>query len=96
MTGGAGADLFIFTGLDGNDVIADFSVAQGDRFLFTGLNGEFGYLGGDAFVAGAGSQARMVGNILQVDIDGNGASNMTVTLTGVGAGELSQTDFIFI
>ena len=37
LTGGNGADVFAYTGGDGNDAIIDFSTAQGDKVDLTGV-----------------------------------------------------------
>ena len=96
MTGGAGADVFIFASTDGTaDVITDWQIGV-DKLVFTGLSGEFTYLGSADFVVGAGSQARMVGDVLAVDTDGNGTENVSITMTGETDASLTQTDFIWI
>ncbi|MEH6542178.1 T1SS-143 repeat domain-containing protein, partial [Halopseudomonas sp.] len=82
LTGGLGADVFRFgVGESGNDVIADFSLAQGDILHLGGLlNGEENnsldnYL----------SFAEVGGNtVISVDTNGDGSgTDQTITLTGV-------------
>jgi len=98
LTGGAGADRFLFvSGPDGHSTISDFSSAQGDKLAFQGLlHGAFSYLGAAAFTAGGNSEARFAGGQLFVDTDGNGAVDITVTLTGItNASQIHASDFAF-
>ncbi len=105
ITGGTGADRFIFTSLDsGTDTITDFNglvsgVAEGDLLQFAGtlLVGEFAYLGTVAFNGGsANSEARMEAGSLFMDFDGDGTTDLTILMTGLVTEEqLLVEDFIF-
>ena len=103
LTGGNGADHFAFnTATSGVDVITDFNAlnggpAEGDMLEFTGLlNGTFAYLGSGAFTASGNTQAHVSGSQVQLDFDGNGVSDMSITLTGLtAASQLSALDFLF-
>lgn len=101
LTGGSGADHFVFsTATAGNDTITDFTSADGDRLVFTGLLvGTFVYRGDQAFTGGSdNSEARFdtLSSKFQIDTDGDGVANMTLTLTGLTApSQLSATDFIW-
>jgi Ca2+-binding RTX toxin-like protein len=102
MTGGAGADRFLFTSLSesatGNrDIIRDFDASM-DLIAFEGVahNG-FAWRGGSAFQKNGVTQARFEerSGTLTVDIDGNGAADFALTLTGVKLADLSASDFIW-
>ena len=104
QTGGTGADHFVFTtAVSGLDTIADFNAldggaAEGDVLEFVGLlRGTFAYLGSGAFTGGGlNTQARVSGNQVQLDFDGNGISDMSITLTGLtGPADLTALDFLF-
>ena len=104
QTGGDGADQFIFVSTtSGNDVIVDFNNldgqgAEGDLLVFTGLQvGVFDYVGAGAFTGGANnSEARVVGNQLQIDTDGNGTANIKILMTGLtSATQLTDSDFLW-
>ncbi len=109
LIGGAGNDIltggpdgendFIFANTNvGIDTITDFNTSDlhGDRLVFRGLlHGNFSYLGMAAFTAGGNSEALFAGGQLFVDTDGNGAADITVTLTGVNASQLHTSDFVF-
>ena len=105
ITGGLGADRFIFTGAgDDIDTITDFNglvsgVAEGDMLQFATslLAGEFAYVGAAAFTAdGTNSEARMSAGAVFMDFDGNGTSDLIILMTGlVTEDQLLVTDFIF-
>ena len=104
LTGGIGADQFVFlSASSGIDVIEDFNNldglgAEGDLLVFTGLLvGTFDYLGGAAFTGGSdNSEARVVGNQLQIDTDGNGTANIKIQMTGlVSDTQLTDSDFVW-
>jgi Ca2+-binding RTX toxin-like protein len=105
ITGGLGADRFIFTG-EGDDIdtITDFNglvsgLADGDKLQFAAslLAGEFAYVGAADFTADdTNSEARMSAGSLFMDFDGDGISDMTILMTGLATEEqLLVTDFIF-
>lgn len=65
---------------------------------FSGLLiGTFAYMGGAAFSGGSdNSEARVVGTQLQVDVNGDGATDILITLSGLtNAGQLSTMDFMW-
>ncbi|MDT8855429.1 calcium-binding protein [Paracoccaceae bacterium Fryx2] len=104
LDGGLGADRFVFAGSrDGTDTISDFNdvggaAEQGDRLVFaTAAVGTFTYLGTAAFSGGSdNSEARVSGSQVLVDIDGDGAADVTLILTGlVDAAQLGAGDFLF-
>ena len=104
LTGGGGVDQFVFvSAASGKDTIADFNALDGgqdenDTLVFTGLlTGTFAYLGTGLFTGGSDdSEARVSGNTLQIDTDGNGVVNITIIMTGlVTASQLSTSDFVW-
>ncbi len=104
LTGGTGADHFVFTSLtSGNDTITDFNNltgggAQGDVLEFRGVGvGNFVYLGAGAFSGGSdNAEARVVGNKLMIDLNGDGVADFTLTMNGLtNASQLSANDFLF-
>ena len=106
LIGGSGADRFTYDATaSGVDIVTDFSgttafgggAGQGDKFFFEHLrHGAFQYRGGNAFLANGNSQARVQGGQVLVDTDGNGASDIAVTVTGLtSAGQLVAGDFQF-
>jgi Ca2+-binding RTX toxin-like protein len=105
LTGGLGADEFIFRSVtSGIDVITDFNGLdgagdEGDLLVFQGIGiGGFAYLGSDAFTGGSdNTEARVSGNQVLIDINGDGTADIRITLTGlVSADQLSADDFLFI
>jgi Ca2+-binding RTX toxin-like protein len=92
LTGGLGADHFRFdTVAQANgDIITDISAAQGDMIDLrvidanASLGGDqaFTYLGGAAFTNSAG-QLRFQSGVLQGDVNGDGAADFQMQLTGV-------------
>lgn len=104
LTGGDGADHFVFTAsVSGTDTITDFNaldggLAAGDLLEFVGLvRGTFAYIGAAAFSAGSDdTEARVFGSQVQVDLDGNGVSDININLTGLtDAAQLTALDFLF-
>jgi Ca2+-binding RTX toxin-like protein len=106
LIGGLGSDSFAYDGANsGIDIITDFSgttafgggAGQGDKLVFEHLlHGAFQYRGGSAFLANGNSQARVQGAQVRVDTDGNGASDITITLTGLNnPTQLVAGDFLF-
>ncbi len=109
LVGGAGADSFVFDSRAGGiDVIADFNRLgggrdQGDVLRFEGLSGaaaggRFVYLGSGAFSGGSDNpEARVAGNRVLVDADGDGHADVTIVLTGLtNPGQLDAGDFLFV
>lgn len=103
LYGGAGADQFIFdrAGVDAATVMdfnqLDGGAAERDVLLFKGLlQGSFDYLGTSAFTGGGDSEARVSGNQVLVDVDGNGASDINILMTGLtSAAQLTFNDFFW-
>jgi Ca2+-binding RTX toxin-like protein len=104
QTGGIGADHFVFnSAASGTDTIADFNAldggaAEGDLLEFVGLrHGTFHYQGSAAFTGGGvNTEARVVGSVVQMDFNGDGKSDLSITLTGlVDAAQLTVSDFLF-
>jgi Ca2+-binding RTX toxin-like protein len=105
LTGGLGADQFVFNSTaSGVDVIADFNELngggeEGDVLRFEGLRvGTFAYRGTSAFTGGSdNSEARVAGNQVLVDTNGDGTTDITITLTGLTtASQLGASDFLFV
>ena len=105
LTGGLGADHFVFNSTtSGVDIIADFNELngggdEGDILRFEGLGiGTFSYLGTGAFTGGSdNSEARVVGDQVLVDTNGDGTADITITLTGLtNANQLTADDFLFV
>lgn len=105
LNGGNGADQFVFNSLaSGIDIIADFNELngggeEGDILRFEGLGvGAFAYVGTGGFSGGSdNSEARVSGNQVLVDANGDGTADITITLTGLtSANQLAATDFIFV
>ncbi len=104
LTGGAGADRFHFTpGETGADTITDFNAldggaAEGDLIVVQApAVGRFAYRGDAAFTGGSdNSEARVMGDKLLIDMNGDAAADITVTLTGLTAArQLTESDFLF-
>ena len=104
MTGGSGADLFVFndwheTGLGVlRDVITDFSQMEGDKIdlrafdanlLQAGFN-SFSFIGAADFT-GAG-QLRFVDHVLSGNVSGNAGADFEIQLVGVN--NFSVTDLV--
>ncbi|NJO32016.1 MAG: hypothetical protein HC869_01655 [Rhodospirillales bacterium] len=105
LTGGAGADQFVFNSTSGGvDTITDFNQLDGgadefDVMRFEGLGvGTFVYRGASAFTGGSdNSEARVSGNQVLVDANGDGVTDITITLTGLtSANQLGADDFLFV
>jgi Ca2+-binding RTX toxin-like protein len=109
LTGGAGADQFIYAPLgsfgsgNGSDIITDFSgktafgggAGDGDHLVFEDLlHGTFAYRGGHAFTGTGNTEARVENGKVYVDVDGNGAADFHIALTGLtSAHQLVAGDF---
>ena len=84
-------------------MIADFNELdggseEGDVLRFDGLTvGTFVYLGASAFSGGSdNSEARVSGNQVLFDANGDGTADITIALTGLtSASQLAATDFLF-
>lgn len=102
MTGGGGVDRFIFRAVTESPVptpdrITDFQAGV-DDLMFTGmLRGSFAYRGAADFTATGNSEARMAAGTatVLVDVDGNGAADMAVDLSGGSLAGLAARDFIW-
>jgi len=105
MTGGADADIFRFLAISdsavgGNrDLITDFRRTQGDRIDLSAIDANANLAGDQAFVFIGGAafsrivgQARFSGGLLQLDVNGDGRSDMDVAVQGLTA--LLTTDLI--
>lgn len=101
-TGSGGSDVFDFSAADngGADVINGFAGfgTYGysiDQIRITGGNTGPNYIGGYGFSNAGTTEVRFTGTLLQVDMDGNGSSDFTITVTGmVAATDLDSFDFI--
>lgn len=88
QTGGSGADIFLFHGRDGVDVITDFEIGvdqielKGSRFCSADRDGD-GVLGDEVTVEQWGDDAVL------------SYRHTTIVLENVAAGDLSNDDFIF-
>ncbi|MBX9749807.1 MAG: hypothetical protein K5Q68_09355, partial [Roseococcus sp.] len=91
MEGGAGADRFWFRDVieaDG-DVIADFSMEQGDRIDLRAMDAgadalgdqSFAWIGGTAF-SGVSGELRFADAILEGDVNGDGMADFQIGLGG--------------
>ena len=100
---GGGADHFVFTAASTSQAtISDFNaldggLAEGDLLEFAGLlTGTFAYVGDVAFSGSANTEARFIAGALQLDFDGNGATDLTIRITGLtDAAQISGGDFLF-
>ena len=102
LTGGGNNDVFQFVSstLSGLDVITDF-VSGTDKLGFVGLRvATFAYLGSSAFTGATGgnnSEVRFSAtNTLQVDTNGDGTTDFSITVTGLAAaGNIVTGDFLW-
>lgn len=99
LDGGNGADRFVYlSARDTGDQIGDFSQAQGDKIDFTALHLS-GNFGGELSGAGAlnghdyGFAFSGDNTIVYADLDGNGTTDLEITL--VGHVTLTASDFLF-
>jgi hypothetical protein len=99
ITGGSGFDEFIFTSAANanGDTIVDFTTGV-DVIEMEGVtlaNNTLNYLGDDATLTATGNGQAFfdtTNNALKIDTDGNGTADITITLTGVGAGGFDESD----
>ncbi|MEQ8654682.1 MAG: M10 family metallopeptidase [Kiloniellales bacterium] len=103
LRGGSGADWFMLA--SGTDSIADFSgrqfgaTSEKDRFVFSSgqESGLFAYRGAQGFSGSGDSEARFANGQVKVDRDGDGASDLTVKVTGLTqADQLTASDFLWL
>jgi Ca2+-binding RTX toxin-like protein len=102
LAGGEARDRFIFrsaaeSSAAAPDHVTDFTAGV-DDLVFAGLlQGSFAWRGTGAFTAGGNSEARLVAatSVVQVDVDGDGAAEMAVNLSGGALAGLSARDFIW-
>jgi len=104
LTGVAGtADTFNYTAINQSDTgtfdtISGF-VTTSDKLQFAGLlTGTFAYQATAAFTGGGNSQARFEDtstNILQIDTNGDGVTDMKLTLTGITSAGIVAGDFVW-
>ena len=105
LSGGKQTDKFVFNDIAesvvgaGRDVIINFHHNQRDRIDLSGIGADtiqdndqaFNYIGGTNFSSVAG-ELRFSDGVLQGDVDGDGAADFEIALTGVTA--LVGRDFI--
>lgn len=104
LEGNGGADVFAYLSTldsrpDAPDVVADFSRAEGDRIDLSAIDTNplvdgdqvFSWIGTGGFSGEAG-QVRKEGDLVQVDVDGDGVVDMAIKVTGVT--DLTGWDFL--
>lgn len=103
LRGGLGADQFVFAVSNGVDTIEDFNDlngdgVQGDVLRFDDLlTGSFAYLGDGNFTGTGNTEARVLDDMVLVDADGDGFSDITINLIGLTSStQLSASDFLFL
>jgi Ca2+-binding RTX toxin-like protein len=96
IRGGVGGDTFDFdsstesgVGLAACDVVRDFQTAQGDKFDFADLYlATFAYIGAGAFGGIGDAEVRVddiaEGQLVQVDINGDGGSDLDILVANDG------------
>ncbi|GHC66443.1 DUF4214 domain-containing protein [Neogemmobacter tilapiae] len=99
LYGGDGADRFVFWLGTGEDTIASFNAAEGDTIEFaraSGANGNFVFRGAGSFGAGgSGPEARLVGDLLMIDVDDDGVADIRVTINNFeGSTAFGASSFI--
>ncbi|MHB0777064.1 cellulose binding domain-containing protein [Halomonas sp. WWR20] len=94
LTGGAGADTFIYLSTFESsplepDVILDFSRPQGDKIDLSGIDANLGIEANQAFTwlgeagfTGKGGEIRVVEDTLRADVNGDGITDMAITVVG--------------
>jgi D-alanyl-D-alanine carboxypeptidase len=86
LTGGQGADVFVFNSAGARDVIRDFARGQ-DHLSLAGLADELIFIRKADFHGQAGElrfESVNAGIEVQVDLDGDGQSDLAILLRGVG------------
>ena len=103
LTGGGGGDTFVFRATGGNDVVTDFSAAQGDRVMLDSQTGVYdGQVGGHLGALYDGmrvvnSQGTYLATINAVDVNNDGVTDTQFamacggTLTLLGVDPANQT-----
>ena len=99
LTGGHGNDYFYYDSSDagGTDTITDFAglgrAVTGDQFVFAGT-GVPAYRGDAAFSAGGHAEARFNGHGIEVDLNGDGTTDLVILILGMNAStDLTSLDF---
>ena len=83
LTGGAGADIFNFSGGAGHDVITDFSRVQGDLIRLSAADAiDFAALVNKISAQGADTVITLGAEV--------------IVMTGVASGSLTASDFLFV
>ena len=106
MTGGAGADTFIFSWVDpaliNSRNVFDFSSTEGDKIDISGVLGDLqaSYIGNSAFTGTAGEVRVQTGfgTVVYIDMNGDSISDYSIVVGsgGFGGGTiLTVDDFIF-
>lgn len=83
LTGGTGADTFQFHVIEHGDVITDFATGS-DKIDLRGTGIDMTWIGNAAFSNVAG-QVRFSGDLLEVDVNGDGVADMSITVQGSDA-----------
>jgi Ca2+-binding RTX toxin-like protein len=102
LTGGAGADVFVFRQTHearGGDRIGDFSRADGDLIDLSGIDAStgasgdqgFAFIGARAF-SGAAGELRYRDGVVSGDVDGDGKPDVLIEIANDHA--LAASDFI--
>lgn len=103
MTGGAGADAFVFaslaeTGLAANADRINGFVSGVDKIVLSGIDADSGTAGNAAFLAqlsssftGVAGQLRYVAGVLSGDVDGDGQADFDIVLGGAPTLTLTLT-----
>jgi hypothetical protein len=100
VTGGAGADIFVFEDNFGNDVITDFNAnSDSDQIDLSSVAFVLSLMtDGDVYNAWKSTYVTEVtvdNSQHAVIFDGTNTNTNTITLTGVDASDLDFADFIF-
>ena len=80
MSGGAGADRFVFLKPDmgSTDTIRDFFGDEGDRIDLRALASGALVWRGDLAFTGTANEVRMVNGVVEVDANGDGVADLTI------------------